>query len=131
VSDLIYLTVEDVLEVAKQVLNSGYRVRDYGLLDSALARYRAVFHGKEVYKNIFDKASALFESLIMNHAFVDGNKRITWISVVVFFRLNSYRLVEDHVQARTEEVILCFVCKKIDRAELTSYLRSVFVGETP
>ena len=65
-------------------------VRDMGLLLSALGRPKATFEGKELHPTIFVKASALAESMINNHPFVDGNKRTGIVAAVFFLSLNGY-----------------------------------------
>jgi death-on-curing protein len=67
-------------------------VRDMGLLLSALGRPKATFEGKELPPTIFVKASALAESMINNHPFVDGNKRTGIGAAVLFLSLNGYVL---------------------------------------
>ena len=62
-------------------------VRDRGLLDSALYRPRTGY-----YEDAAEMAAALFESLLMNHPFVDGNKRVAFFATDVFLRLNGWRL---------------------------------------
>ena len=54
-------------------------VRDQVLLDSAINRPFQTFDGQELYPSPIDKASALFESIITNHPFVDGNKRTAYV----------------------------------------------------
>ena len=61
-------------------------IRDHGLLESALFRPQSGY-----YDDLAEMGSALFESLIMNHPFVDGNKRIAFFTTDVFLRLNGYR----------------------------------------
>lgn len=65
-------------------------VRDHGLLDSALYRPQTGH-----YADLAEMAAALFESLIMNHPFVDGNKRVAFFATDVFLRLNGYKLKVD------------------------------------
>ena len=62
-------------------------VRDLGLAESALYRPRTGY-----YDGLAEMAAALFESLVMNHPFVDGNKRAAFFAVDVFLRLNGFRL---------------------------------------
>lgn len=62
-------------------------VRDLGLLESALYRPRTGH-----YADLTEMAAALFESLIMNHPFIDGNKRVAFFATDVFLRLNGYKL---------------------------------------
>lgn len=90
-----YLTLEDVLSLIED-LGVG-PIRDIGLLDSAVHRPQVSVFGDDAYPGIDDKAAVLLESLVRNHALVDGNKRIGWLSTVVFYGLNGITLdaVED------------------------------------
>lgn len=85
-----YLTLEDVLSLVED-LEVG-PVRDIGLLDSAIHRPRVSVFGREAYSSLDDKAAVLLESLVGNHALVDGNKRLGWLSLVVFYGLNGIDL---------------------------------------
>ena len=90
-----YLTAEQVLFIhARLIAETGgeHGVLDIGLLQSAVARPQASFDGQDLYPGLFSKAAALLESLIGNHAFVDGNKRTAITAVGLFLRLNGYRL---------------------------------------
>ena len=69
-----YLTLEDVLSLIDD-LGVG-PIRDIGLLDSAVHRPQVTVYGHEAYATIDDKAAVLLESLVRNHALIDGNKRI-------------------------------------------------------
>lgn len=62
-------------------------IRDLGLLESALARPRSRYYG-----SLSEQAAALMQSLAMNHAFVDGNKRMAYALCAVFLITNGYRL---------------------------------------
>ena len=62
-------------------------VRDAGLLESALYRPQTGH-----YSDLTAMATALFESLLMNHAFIDGNKRVAFFATDVFLRLNGWKL---------------------------------------
>jgi death-on-curing protein len=64
-------------------------IRDWDLLSSALARPQASFSGQDLYPDIFLKAAALIQSLILNHPFVDGNKRTALASMEYFLYLNG------------------------------------------
>jgi death-on-curing protein len=90
-----YLTAEQVLFIhARLIAETGgeHGVLNLGLLQSAVARPQATFDGRDLYPELFSKAAALLESLIGNHAFVDGNKRTAITAVGLFLRLNGYRL---------------------------------------
>jgi death on curing protein len=65
-------------------------VRDYGLLESALARARASVFGQDAYPNLHLKAAALLHSLARNHALVDGIKRLAWTGCRTFLAINAH-----------------------------------------
>jgi death-on-curing protein len=67
-------------------------VREIGLLESAVARPRAMFDQTELYPDLWIKAAALLHSLIKNHPFVDGNKRTALTAAGLFLELNGQRL---------------------------------------
>jgi death on curing protein len=90
-----YLAAEQVLFIhARLIAETGgvHGVRELNLLLSAVARPQATFGGQELYPDLFSKSAALLESLIGNHAFVDGNKRTAITAVGLLLRLNGYRL---------------------------------------
>jgi death-on-curing protein len=60
------------------------------LLDSALQSPKQTFDGKELYPTVTDKATILLYSLIKNHAFPNGNKRIATASMIIFLRINDF-----------------------------------------
>jgi death-on-curing protein len=64
-------------------------------LNSALAAPRASMFGEELHATLWDKAAALLFSLIKNHPFYDGNKRIAWRAAEVFLARNGYALRAD------------------------------------
>lgn len=97
-----YLTAEQVLFIhARLIAETGGEggVLDLGLLLSAVARPQATFDQQELYPDLFSKAAALLESLIGNHAFVDGNKRTAITSAGLFLRINGY-----HLKASNQEL---------------------------
>ncbi|MEU0296646.1 Fic family protein, partial [Streptomyces microflavus] len=71
-----YLNLPELLSLAQRL--GAAEVRDYGLLESALARPQASVFGQDAYPDVWQKAAALMESLARNHGLVDGNKRIAW-----------------------------------------------------
>ena len=75
-------------------------VRDEGLLDSAIEGAFATFDGVELYPSKEEKAAKLGYSLISNHAFVDGNKRIGVYVMLSFLELNGI-----HIEAADEDVV--------------------------
>ncbi len=85
-SGIEYLELEDIIMMVR-ILGIG-PVRDVGLLDSAVNRPRSKAFGEDAYATISLKAAALLQSMTKNHALVDGNKRLAWLSTVVFCDLN-------------------------------------------
>lgn len=67
-------------------------IRDRGLLESALARPLATFGGKSLYGSPFKRAAALAESLVLNHGFVDGNKRTAMYSMAAWLERERYSI---------------------------------------
>jgi death on curing protein len=99
-----YLTVEDLLLVAEEVVDAPV-VRDVGLLDSAAHRPRASAFGEDAYPTIHDKAAALLEGVARDHALVDGNKRLAWAASVVFYDLNGVELEPPGIDEAVELVV--------------------------
>lgn len=89
---MIYLTLPELLHVAERTLGADFIVRDYGLLEAALARPQATAFGKEAYPTVDGKAAALLHSLARNHALIDGNKRLALAALIAFYGLNGRRL---------------------------------------
>ena len=85
-----YLSVEDVLALARRIGEP--RPRDVGLVSSAVARPQTWVFGEDAYPDLHTKAAALLHSLARNHAFVDGNKRVAWLSVGAFYWINGILL---------------------------------------
>jgi death-on-curing protein len=84
-----YLEVDDLVEIASIVFGETPQVRDFGLLSSAAVRPATVAFGQEAYPDLWSKAAALLHSVCMNHALIDGNKRLAWAAARVFLALNE------------------------------------------
>ena len=90
---IIYLTLEQILLIHEEQIDrygGSHGIRDITLLESAVFRPQTTFSGIDLYSSIFDKTAALIHSLLLNHAFVDGNKRTAIASALVFLDLNGY-----------------------------------------
>jgi len=87
-----YLSLEQVLDLHRRQLRlfgGAARLRDRGALKSAVARPQMTFGGEDLYPEIEDKAAALMHSLVMNHPFVDGNKRVGAHACVLLLMANG------------------------------------------
>jgi len=85
-----HLSVDEVLAIHQRLIErfgGSPGVRDPGLLESALYRPQTGY-----YADLAEMAAALFESLLINHPFVDGNKRVAFFATDVFLRLNGWSL---------------------------------------
>ena len=67
-------------------------IRDEGLLESAIARPYQTFGGENLYHNVYERAAAIAESLIINHPFVDGNKRTGFLGMFALLNLEGLTL---------------------------------------
>ncbi|WP_020579518.1 type II toxin-antitoxin system death-on-curing family toxin [Actinopolymorpha alba] len=93
-----FLTLDDLVAAAEAALGSP-EVRDWGLLEAAVARPRASVLGEDAYLSLHAKAAALLHSVVGNHALVDGNKRLGWVAVRLFYVMNGSDLRADHDEA--------------------------------
>ena len=119
-----YLSLEEIIALhARVIAQSGgsLGLRDRGALESAVAQPDMTFGGKDLYPNIAEKAAALGHSLIQNHPFLDGNKRVGHAAMEVFLVLNSYEISASVDEQ--EETVLNVARGKTSRAELGEWVR--------
>ncbi len=96
------ILLEDVLDLHRKSIDrygGSHGLRDIALLESAIARPMQTFDGIEFYPSITEKAAALAESLIKNHPFIDGNKRIGFLSMVALIETNDYEFTASQEEA--------------------------------
>lgn len=120
-----YLTLTEVLELHRRIIemSSGIGgVRDLGGIESAVAQPRMTFDGEELYASVESKAAALCFSLVMNHPFVDGNKRIGHAAMETFLVMNGYELVASVDGA--ERVMLTLAAGEFSRENLLGWVTS-------
>ena len=89
------LTMEDIIFLHEKIIDKtgGIRgIRDISILEGALNSPFASFGGEDLYKSIKDKADQLCNSLIRNHPFLDGNKRIGILAMLVFLEINGEKI---------------------------------------
>jgi death-on-curing protein len=87
-----YLSLAQVLDLHRRQtkrFGGGAGLRDRGALEAAVARPQMTFGGEDLYPEIADKAAALMHSLVMNHPFVDGNKRAGAHACILFLLANE------------------------------------------
>jgi death on curing protein len=86
-----YLDLDDLIDLARSLFGDPPPIRDMGLLGSAAARPQATAFGQDAYPDLLTKAAALLQSIVNNHALVDGNKRLGWLATAVFLELNGIK----------------------------------------
>ncbi|MCG8369725.1 MAG: type II toxin-antitoxin system death-on-curing family toxin [Proteobacteria bacterium] len=92
-----FLSLEEVLAIHEKLIDrfgGATGIRDQGLLESALFRPQTGY-----YDDLSSMGAAMFESLLLNHAFVDGNKRVAFFATDVFLRLNGWKIQADNIEA--------------------------------
>lgn len=117
-----YLTTADALFFHKQLIErygGATRIRDAGALESALHRPQTGY-----YDTLIHEAAALLESLVQNHPFVDGNKRVAFAVVDVFLRINGYSITADS-KVIYEYVIRLFEEQTFDMEHLIPWLQEI------
>ena len=116
-----FLTLDELLAIHERLIDrfgGSAGVRDLGLAESALYRPQSGY-----YEDVVAMAAALFESLLINHAFVDGNKRVAFFATDVFLRMNGWRLVVDDREAYMF-LIGGLEARTLDRDALDEWLRA-------
>ncbi|MFD7500553.1 type II toxin-antitoxin system death-on-curing family toxin [Streptomyces sp. NPDC059850] len=115
-----YLTLPELLNLAERLGTD--EVRDYGLLESALARPQASVFGQDAYPDVWQKAAALMESLARNHGLVDGNKRLAWYATWVFLHVNGHPLSADFDVDDAERFVLGVCQGELDVPKIVEQL---------
>ena len=123
-----YLTLNETLELHRRVITQSggaAGILNLGALESALAQPQMIFDGNDLYPTIADKAAALGFSLIQNHPFVDGNKRVGHASMEVFLVLNGFEIAASTDEQ--EQIILNVASGALNQVGLTTWLRDHIV----
>jgi len=120
-----YLAAEEILAIHARIIDATaglHGVRDAHLLESLAERPKMQFGGNDLYKTIFDKAAAYFESCAYHHVFTDGNKRTAIALAARFLFMHGYefRATNDEI----EKFVLRAVEKKYAHEEIVQWLRA-------
>ena len=128
-----YLSLQEVISLhslltAQSGGSSG--LRDRGALESAVAQPEASFGGEELYPDLASKTAAVGHSLIQNHPFVDGNKRVGHAAMEVFLLLNGHEM--NALVDEQEKVIIDVASGKVSRIELSEWIsKHMVVSDHP
>ncbi|MEM8637698.1 MAG: type II toxin-antitoxin system death-on-curing family toxin [Cyanobacteria bacterium P01_G01_bin.54] len=118
-----FITLEQVLRLHDDQITDfgGTRgIRDQGLLASAIAQPQAMFGGQLLHPTLAEQAAAYLYHLVLNHPFIDGNKRTAFAVMDTFLRLNGYQLTLSDREAY--ELVLAVATHQMSKAELSQML---------
>jgi death on curing protein len=127
-----FLPLIEVLELHRRIIEQSggaSGVRDLGALESAIAQPLMTFGGEDLYPSEVKKAGALGFSLIMNHPFVDGNKRIGHAAMEVFLILNGMEI--SATVDEQEQVILAVAAGEMERESFVQWLQERTIQNKP
>lgn len=119
-----YINLDKILALHNHIIQTSggsAGIRDQGGLESAIAQPLMTFGGQDLYPTVIEKAAAFCFSLIGNHPFVDGNKRVGHAAMGVFLRSNGYR-IDANVDIQ-ERIILGVASGEVSREQLVEWLR--------
>jgi len=120
-----YLSISEVFELHDRIISSsgGSRgIRDINTLESAVNQPRQTFDQKDLYPDIVTKAAALCFSLVMNHPFVDGNKRVGHAAMETFLILNEHEIIAGVDEQ--ERIMLELAAGKMSRINFLEWLNN-------
>jgi len=120
-----YLTLGEVIALHRRVLaesGGGPGVRDLGAIASAVSQPRVSAGGQDAYPTLIEKAAAMGYSLIRNHGFVDGNKRIAHAAMEVFLVMNGIEITA--ALDEQEQFVLSLAAGEVSRDGLIAWLQS-------
>lgn len=119
-----FLDADDLIELARRLLGDPPPVRDLGLLTAAAARPQASAFGSDAYPDIWTKAAALLQSVVNNHALIDGNKRLGWLATAVFLELNGASVTAAH-NNDVYELVMRVAAEELSVEEIADLLREL------
>lgn len=120
-----FLTLAEVLELHRRVVElagGAASLRDLGALQSSVAQPQAGFRGKNLYPTLEDKAASVMLSLVQNHPFADGNKRVGHAAGEAFLMLNRFELVASVDDG--EAIVMGLASGQVTREELVTWIRA-------
>lgn len=120
----VFLSLEQVIAIHDDQIErygGSHGIGRLELLESTIMRPQTTFGGKDLYPGIFNKVAAIFHSLVLNHGFVDGNKRVATVSTLIFLKLNGHRL--DVGQSELIQVVLKIASKEWGVKKIALWLK--------
>jgi len=121
----LYLSIAQLLRIharLTEVFGGPPGLRDRGGLEAAAARPQMTFGGEDLYRDLADKASPLMHSIVLNHPFVDGNKRVGAMAAELFLGLNGFDLI-----AADEELVE--ITMAVFRGEVSAEILAIWLRQ--
>ena len=118
--EIDYLELADILKLGREII-ADFRVREIGLLESAVARPKTSVFGEDAYPTFVQKAAALLHSIARNHALIDGNKRLAWSAARLFCLMNDLDIKMK--QDKAYEMVVGVAAGQIEMDELVKILK--------
>jgi death-on-curing protein len=115
------LAYDDLVAIATRIGRGERPIRDAGLLQAAAARPGTTVFGDDAYPDLATKAAAMLESLVRNHALVDGNNRLGWLALVLLLAINGILLDVDDDEAY--DLVIAVAEGRHDVAAIVEVLR--------
>ena len=122
---MLFLTLDDIIESHQNQIDTyggSHGIRDIGLLESAIAQPEASFGGEYLHADNFEMAAAYVYHLVMNHPFVDGNKRVGLEAALIFFEINNENLNASDEQL--VDLVLKTTAGQVEKPEIAEFFRS-------
>ena len=122
---MLFLTLDDIIESHQNQIDTyggSHGIRDIGLLESAIAQPEASFGGRYLHADIFEMAAAYLYHLVMNHPFVDGNKRVGLEAALIFLEIDN-----ENLKASDQELVdlvLKTTAGQVGKREIAEFFRS-------
>ena len=118
--EIDYLELADILKLGREII-ADFRVREIGLLESAVARPKTSVFGEDAYLTFAEKTAALLHSIARNHALSDGNKRLAWSAARLFCLMNDLDI--NMKQDKAYEMVVGVAAGQIEMDELVKILK--------
>ncbi|HLW64086.1 MAG TPA: type II toxin-antitoxin system death-on-curing family toxin [Gemmataceae bacterium] len=120
----IFLTVDEVIEIHQDQIDrygGSPGLRDAILLDSALAQPAATFSGQYLHADLFEMAAAYLYHIVLNHPFIDGNKRVGTVAAFVFLEMNDVEIIVP--EEELEALVLQVAQGQCEKAAVATFFR--------
>jgi len=120
----IFLTLDEIIDIHRdQIARYGGAegIRDFGMLQSAVAMPAAGIGGRFLHADLCEMAAAYLFHVVQNHPFIDGNKRVGAVAAYVFLALNNLQLAAD--PSTYTELVLSVACGKTPKSAVAEFLR--------